>query len=74
MPQHAALALLSFDPKYGKPKISRLRSTRSKAAWKPSIFVPIRCSPPIVKPLTPWRSECGCRQCLAFASTLKPEV
>jgi putative tryptophan/tyrosine transport system substrate-binding protein len=74
MPQRTVLALLSFDPTYGKPKISRLRSTHSKAARKRSMFVVIRCSPLTVWALTPWRSECGCRQCMAFASLLKPEV
>ena len=36
------------------------------------------CSDPLLTTtdwaLTPWRSECGCRQCMAFASSLKPEV
>ena len=41
MLRRAVLALLSFDPKYGKLKILRLRSTRSKAAQRPSIFVPL---------------------------------
>jgi ABC transporter substrate binding protein len=74
MSRRAVLALLSFDPKYGKPKISRLRSTRSKVARKPSMFVAIRWSPLTVWALTPWRSERGYQQCMAFASLLKPEV